>query len=190
MKIVDVSCIAIKDDGTILAKTIMDQNGENYRYAYHVVKNQELLYKEPYSKNSYLLYKANEHGRYKIKAFVRSADGAEKVTQEVFYTVDNRNAPKLPNPEKPDVPKEISLSVRIDANGALTAVAEGDFNADASYGWYLYEEGVSEPVQKISYSGDSSLHLMLDKHGTYSVKVFIKEKGKKYSKISSKIYYL
>ena len=158
MKIVDVSCIAIKDDGTILVKTIMDQEGEDVRYAYHVVKKQELLHKEPYSNNSYLLYKANEHGRYKIKAFVRSADGAEKVTKEVFYTVDNKNAPKLPNPEKPDVPKEISLSVRIEPNGALTATAKGVFHADASYGWYLYEEGVSEPVQKIGYSGDSSLH--------------------------------
>ena len=66
MKIIDVSCIAVKDDGTILVKTIMDQE-EGCRFAYHVVKDKQLLHKEPYSKNSYLLYKADSFGRYKIR---------------------------------------------------------------------------------------------------------------------------
>ena len=181
MKIEEITCIAVKNDGTLLIKANVDKAEESHRYAFYIYKGSQTLYKSPYDKKSFIMHKVDEFGKYQIKAFVRNADGTEKDSMVLPYVVNKSNARELVVDEIVEVLPKIKLTAQNISNNAVYAFAEGELTENMQYAWYVYNMTVKEPVYKGKYSSEPSISYMVKEHGTYYAKLFIKDGTKKYT---------
>ena len=181
MKIEEVTCFAIRNDGTLLIKTNLDHAEDSYRYCFYIYKGSETLFKSPYDRKSILMYKADEYGKYQIKAFVRNADGTEKDCMVIPYVVNKSNARELGGEETIEIIPAIQVKIAAINGSTVLIVAEGAVNEDMLYAWYIYKDDGSEPVFKSKYSSEPSFSYIAKEKGSYFAKLFVKEGAKKYT---------
>lgn len=186
MRILEVTCFALRNDGTLLIKTNMDQADDSYRYCFYIYKGSETLFKSPYDKKSFLMYKVDEFGKYQIKAFVRNADGTEKDSMVIPYVVNKSNARELAGEEAIEIIPAINVKMST-INNTVIIIAEGAINEDMQFAWYIYKEDNSEPVFKSKYSAEPSISYIAKEKGSYYAKLFVKEVGKKYTYKSDEV---
>ena len=187
MKIKEVTCMALKNDGTLLIKTSADNVDDSYRYCFYIYKGSETLYKSPYDKKSFLMYKVDEYGKYQIKAFVRDANGTEKDCMVIPYIVNKGNARELSQEEIIDEIPEINVNIEKIKNNTVLVTANGDISETMHYAWYIYKKDDNEPIFKSKYSTESSLSYIVKDKSAYFAKLFVKEKGKKYTYLSKEV---
>lgn len=178
MEILDVNCFALKNNGTLLIKTETVTHDDSYRYCFYISRGSEIIYKSPYDAKSFLVYQADRLGEYKIKAFVRNADGTEKTFLTVDYVLTSKNAPLLAENEPS---ARISISIELVRDRLYTLSAGGDLPDQAQYAWYIYEEGNTEPVYRGAYTGSPATLYEFPEKGSYYAKVFVKRGHEKYT---------
>lgn len=187
MRITEVTCMALKNDGTLLIKSAVDKPDASYRYCFYIYKGSETLYKSHYDKKSFLMYKVEEFGKYQIKAFVRNFDGSEKDSMVIPYVVNKSNARELAGEETIEVIPTIEVKIEIIKNNTVLVTAEGEINEDMQYAWYIYKSEDKEPVFKSKYSNEPSLSYISRENGSYYAKLFVKEGGKKHTYKSDEV---
>ena len=187
MKIETLDCLPLRDDGTILAKIVMYRMDDNYRYSFYVYKGVERVHTQPYGEKSFLLYRAERLGTYKIKAFVRNRDGSERDSFALLYTLTKKNAPRIAHPETPEETKGLTVSARRTGDCAAAAAAGGMFSDEARYAWYIYRDGETEPIFKGTYDDGPEIDYSFSQPGRYWFKVFVKEKGERFVQRSEPI---
>ena len=179
MKIEEVTCFALRNNGTLLIKTEVDEPDESYRYCFYIYKGSETLYKSPYDRKSFLMWKADAFGKYQIKAFVRNSDGAEKDSMVISYVVNRSNARELDTEDEDQAPVNINVSVEKLKEGVLMATASGDLPEGAQFAWYVYPAESREPEFKGNYSTNPMLTYSVKGSGNYYAKVFVKSGARK-----------
>jgi len=179
MKIEEVSCFALKGDGTLLIKINMDKPDDSYRYCFYIYKGSETLFKSPYDRKSFLMYKVDEFGKYQIKAFVRNANGSEKDSMVIPYVVNKDNARELAGDVIEVIPNA-TIELKKYENNMIIANVTGEFSDEVQYAWYVYYNTDKEPVFKSKYSIEASLSYIAKKKGNYLMKLFVKDNGKKF----------
>lgn len=187
MRIVEVTCFALRNDGTLLIKTNVDHADDSYRYCFYIYKGSETLFKSPYDKKSFLMHKVEEFGKYQIKAFVRNADGTEKETMVISYIVNKSNARELASEDSIEVVPAIKILIEKIKFGTVLVTASGALSDDMQFAWYIYKENTKEPVFKSKYSDQSIFSYVTTDKGRYYAKLFVKEGNKKYTYISDEI---
>ena len=176
MEILEVTCFALKNNGTLLIKTEMETPDDSYRYCFYISYGSQTIYKSPYNAKSFLVYQADQLGKYTIKAFVRNADGSEKTSLSVDYVLTAENAAILAEKEPP-----VSISVVAEPvqDRLFAFSAKGSLPNQAQYAWYVYQEGESEPIFRGSYSGSPATLYEFPENGNYYVKLFVKQGSEK-----------
>ena len=187
MKIDEVTCFALRNDGTLLIKINMDNADDSYRYCFYIYKGSETIYKSPYDRKSFLMYKVDEFGKYQIKAFVRNADGSERDSMVIPYVVNKSNARELAGEEIIEVIPVINVSIEKIRDNTVLVSAEGAINEDMQFAWYIYLDEGKEPIFKSKYSNEPSLSYIAKESGTYYAKLFVKEGSKKYTYKSDEV---
>ena len=129
-------------------------------------------YYHPYDTKSFLVYQADQLGEYKIKAFVRNADGSEKVSLTVNYILSSKNAPLLAESE---ASPSIIISAEHVRDRLFALSAGGALPNQAQYAWYIYQEGNNEPLFRGAYSGSPAMLYDFPESGSYYAKLFIKQ---------------
>lgn len=181
MRITEVTCMALKNDGTLLIKTTVDNPDDSYRYCFYIYKGSETLYKSHYDKKSFLMYKVEEFGKYQIKAFVRNSDGTERDSMVIPYVVNKSNARDISDEEIIDVIPTINVKLELLKSNTVLATANGDINDTMQYAWYIYRDEEKEPIFKSKYSTEPSISYIAKENGSYYAKLFVKENAKKYT---------
>lgn len=186
MKIEEVTCFALRNNGTLLIKTEVDDPDESYRYCFYIYKGSETLYKSPYDRKSFLMYKADTFGKYQIKAFVRNADGSERDSMVISYVVNRSNARELAVEEE-QPPINIAVSVENIKNNVIMVAAQGDLEEGDQFAWYVYHSGNKEPEFRGAYSTNSVFSYSVQNGGKYCVKLFLKRGKQKFTARSDEI---
>ena len=174
MKIEEVTCMPLRNNGTLLIKTEVDQPDDSYRYAFYIYKGSETLLKSPYDRRSFIIYKAEAFGKYQIKAFVRNADGSERDNKVIAYVVNRGNARELDQDDANLPPISCVVTAEKSEGNVLTAKVSGDFEPDAQFAWYVYHEDEKEPEFKGPYSSNPMLSYTVQRNGAYCAKAFVK----------------
>ena len=187
MKIEEVTCFALRNNGTLLIKTEVDEPDESYRYCFYIYKGSETLYKSPYDRKSFLMWKADAFGKYQIKAFVRNSDGAEKDSMVISYVVNRSNARELDTEDEDQAPVNINVSVEKLKEGVLMATASGDLPEGTQFAWYVYHSGSKEPEFRGTYSSNPMFSYSAQDGGKYFVKLFLKRGERKVTARSEEI---
>ena len=172
MEILEVNCFALKNDGTLLIKTEMVEHCDDYRYCFYISKGAKTIFKSPYDKKSFLVYKADSLGEYKIKAFVQTADKSNKVSFTIGYNLTSKNAGLLAEAESA---ASVSVAVENIRDRLYALSTNGPLPNQAQYAWYVFQEGVSEPIFRGPYSGSPAMLYEFHAQGSYYVKLFIKQ---------------
>lgn len=190
MKISEVTCFALKSDGTLLIKTEMETPDDSFRYCFYIYRGSEVVHKSPYDKKSFLVYKVDQFGKYKIKAFVRNSDGSQKENLSIEYTVNRSNAEKLLGDEAElvNVRELVLTAAPLQAAGKFRLNVEGKLPSDGEYAWYIYPAGQTEPVYRGSYARKPELDYEFTQKGDYKAKLFVKAYGDKYTLLSDVIH--
>ena len=178
MEILNVNCFALKSNGTLLIKTEMVDYDDSYRYSFYIYKGAKAVFKSAYSAKSFLVYQADQLGDYKIKAFVRNADGSEKVSLTVPYTLSSRNAPLL---AANTVPPPVSISVQHIRDRFYSLSIIGELPSQAQFAWYIYHVGTNGPLFRGTYSAKEAMLYEFAEPGTYYAKLFIKQGNDKFT---------
>ncbi|MBR2743515.1 MAG: hypothetical protein IKD89_07990 [Clostridia bacterium] len=181
MKIEEVNCFALRGDGTLLIKTEPDELGDKYQYCFYITDTDGGVFKSPYVKESFIMYKAEKLGVYTIKAFMKNTETDEKVNEVSEYKLTAKKAWLLaPAKEQPQKNASVSLEfLEGMENPAIIATVKGDITDDMEYAWYIYKEGEPDTEYRSPYLPDRTFLYYPKKKGTYSVKVFINgSKGK------------
>lgn len=182
MKISEVTCFALNNDGTLLMKTEMETPDASFRYCFYIYRGTEVLHKSSYDKKSFLVYKVDQFGKYKIKAFVRNADGSEKDDLTIEYTVNRSNAENLfGNGDGLVDVRALKLSVTLDGGARIQLNAEGKLPQEGEYAWYIYPEKETEPVYRGTYADSPAFSYECPHPGSYTAKLFVKAYGEKYT---------
>ena len=187
MKIEEVACFALRNNGTLLIKTEVDEPDESYRYCFYIYKGSETLYKSPYDRKSFLMYKADAFGKYQIKAFVRNSDGSERDSMVISYVVNRSNARELAAEEEAQPPVNITAAVEGIKDGVIMAAARGDLEEGDQFAWYVYQSGSKEPEFRGTYSSNPMFSYSAQSDGKYFVKLFLKRGERKVTARSEEI---
>ena len=187
MKILEVTCFALRNDGTLLIKTNMDQTDDSYRYCFYIYKGSETIFKSPYDRKSFLMYKVDEFGKYQIKAFVRNSDGTEKDSMVISYIVNKSNAKELAGDEVIEIVPAITVNIEKIKDNTVLVTATGAINEDMQFAWYIYNGEEKEPVFKSKYSKEPSISYIVKENGNFYAKLFVEEGSKKYTYKSNEV---
>ena len=180
MKILEVTCFDLKNDGSLLIKSEMDEANPEYRYCFYIYKGSETLYKSPYDRKSFILYKAEQYGKHKIKAFVRNKDGSEKDECVIDYVVNKANARNLMSNEEQE---SSDISVKVDFEKIRDCIylitATGELPESAKYAWYIYNADNNQELFRGPYSASPNFTYDFLTPGNYFAKLFVKDGNRK-----------
>ena len=170
MEIEAVHCNAINGDGTLLLKVDVDEPEKPFQYCFYIYKGSETLFKSAYKPESWLEYKAEEFGKYQIKAFVRDRETKAAVSRVVPYVLKEKYAWKLAESKKKEPPITGMLGVE------LERISPGVFRAGTAltcrrYAWRVFQEGKETPEFSRDFSPDPVLVYAALHSGCYRVEL-------------------
>lgn len=157
MKIEEIYCTLLRNDGTMLIKMNMDVYSEKYKYCFSIYKGENLLYKSPYSNNSFYLYdgdRLEELGEYRIKGEVKNFDFGKEKTVDIKCIIDKKNAEKLARRVKHVlIPETLKISISNMGSGLYKFDVKESIPKGIVSGWYIYKN--NSPIFKGRYSDSS-----------------------------------
>lgn len=186
MVIEEIVCIPQKNDGTIIIKTEVDNPQVGLQYCWYIYKGSERVYNSSYRSRSYLLYTAEEYGKYQIKAFVRTADKSERAESVTSYVVTKENAKDL-HAAQMRKSTQVLLRDQLAEERILLAEVVGPTEEGDRFAWYVFAGENEEPVFKMPYSENPVFAYRAEKPGTYYLKAFCTRKQDKWSLKSAEI---
>lgn len=178
MNITGLDLFDLYGDGTLVMKTAVENVDLSARYAWYVKQNGKTVYKGSYQRDPFTAVQLEHLGTYVVKAFVRDGEG-NKQELEATFSATKRTSPKLAQAD------EISFSLTPVAShisgGFWQFSLEESFPPESKFAWYIYQDGVSDPMVKIPYSHESKAFYKFETAGRYYVKAFVVQAGNKQS---------
>lgn len=178
MKITGLDLFDLYGDGTLVMKTAVEDADSSTRYAWYVKFRGQTVYKGSYQRDPFTAVQLEHLGTYTVKSFVRDGDG-NKQELEATFSATKRTSPKLAQAE------ENAFSVTPVAShvsgGFWQFSVEESFDEESKFAWYIYQEGVSEPMVKMPYSHEFKAFYKFEAAGRYYVKAFVIQDGNKQS---------
>ena len=171
MNISELELFDVSENGLLVMKTNVDEPAEDLRYAWYVKENGVFIYKSQYRHNPYTAVQLPYRGSYAVTAFVRNGTG-EKITKEMVFRADRKTSPLLADKEVEHfnvcAPAVEHISERF-----WRFHAAGDLPEGARFAWYIYREGVKEPLVRSAYAEEPTYMHKFEAPGNYSVKMFV-----------------
>ena len=182
MNITGLDLFDLYGDGTLVMKTAVEDVDLSARYAWYVKQNGKTVYKGSYQRNPFTAVQLEHLGTYVVKAFVRDGEG-NKQELEATFSATKRTSPKLAQAD------EISFSLTPVAShisgGFWQFSLEESFPPQSKFAWYIYQEGVSDPMVKLPYNNEAKAFYKFETAGRYYVKAFVMQDGRKQSASSN-----
>ena len=158
MNITGLDLFDLYGDGTLVMKTAVDGADASTRYTWYVKQNGKTVYKGAYQRDPFTAVQLEHLGTYVVKAFVRDGEG----NKQEF------------------VASHVS-------GGFWQLSLEESFPPESKFAWYIYQDGVSDPMVKIPYSHESKAFYKFETAGRYYFKAFVIQGGNKQS-ASSEVF--
>lgn len=176
MNITGLDLFDLYGDGTLVMKTAVEGADASTRYAWYVKQNSKTVYKGSYQRNPFTAVQLKHLGTYVVKAFVRDGEG-NKQEFEATFSATRRTSPKLAQAEAFSVTPVASHV----SGGFWQFSVEESFEPESKFAWYIYQEGVSDPMVKMPYSNESKAIYKFETAGRYYFKAFVIQAGNKQS---------
>lgn len=180
MNITGLDLFDLYGDGTLVMKTAVDGADASTRYTWYVKQNGKTVYKGAYQRDPFTAVQLEHLGTYVVKAFVRDGEGS-KQEFEATFSATKRTSPKLAQAEAFSVTPVASHV----SGGFWQFSVEESFEPESKFAWYIYQEGVSDPMVKLPYNNESKAFYKFEAPGRYYVKAFVMQDGRKQSASSN-----
>ena len=180
MNITGLDLFDLYGDGTLVMKTAVDGADASTRYTWYVKQNGKTVYKGAYQRDPFTAVQLEHLGTYVVKAFVRDGEGS-KLEFEATFSATKRTSPTLAQAAAVSVPPVASHV----SGGFWQFSVEESFEPESKFAWYIYQEGVSDPMVKMSYSNESKAIYKFETAGRYYFKAFVIQGGNKQSASSN-----
>lgn len=177
MKITGLDLFDLYGDGTLVMKTAVEGADASTRYTWYVKEAGKVIYKGAYQVRPFAAVKLEHLGNYTVKAFVRDGAG-NKLELEIPFAATQHTSPKLSQAEAfPVTPVITHIS-----GGFWQFSVKESFAPGSKFAWYIYQEGVKDPVAKLlPYTQVSKTVYEFNQAGRYYVKTFVVQNGVKQS---------
>ena len=182
MNITGLDLFDLYGDGTLVMKTAVDGADASTRYTWYVKQNGKTVYKGAYQRDPFTAVQLKHLGTYVVKAFVRDGEG-NKQEFEATFSATRRTSPQLAQAEAFSVTPVASHV----SGGFWQFSVEESFEPESKFAWYIYQEGVSDPMVKMPYSNESKAIYKFETAGRYYFKAFVIQGGNKQS-ASSEVF--
>lgn len=178
MNITGLDLFDLYDDGTLVMKTAVEGADAATRYAWYVKQNGKTVYKGSYQRNPFTAVHLEHLGTYTVKAFVRDGEG-NKQEYEATFSATKRTSPQL---AQADAEAFSVTPVASHVSGGFWQFSvEESFPPESKFAWYIYQEGVSDPMVKLPYSNEPKTIHKFETASRYYVKAFVMQDGRKQS---------
>lgn len=180
MNITGLDLFDLYGDGTLVMKTAVDGADASTRYTWYVKQNGKTVYKGAYQRDPFTAVQLEHLGTYVVKAFVRDGEGS-KQEFEATFSATKRTSPKLAQAEAFSVTPVASHV----SGGFWQFSVEESFEPESKFAWYIYQEGVNDPIVKMPYNHEPKAFYKFETAGRYYVKAFVMQDGRKQSASSN-----